>query len=163
MSVVVEYIDSVCDDVVVQVEEHEECQCKCRPLTCLGHATINNDTCTCVCDEDTRKLTCPLATSFSSHTCSCECDNVDTSCVWPLLWSKVTCACFLNFNKELITYIILLFIFLVTTLQTYLNCKYFRQIKHLQVSYSNCNTAKFATFKVNAPLSILLYCSVVHI
>ena len=135
VSVEVQYIDNVCDTVMVQVEEDLDCACQCRPLSCPGHAVVDNDTCTCTCAQETQNITCHVSKSFSAATCSCECINLEKQCIWPLLWSASSCSCFINIDQDLITYIIILVILVILIIQTYLNCKYFKQIHQLQVKY----------------------------
>ena len=134
VSVLVEYVDGVCDNTLVQVVEHIQCGCGCRPLSCSGYSHINNNTCTCTCDHLDYNITCPEGQSFSEHTCDCECDNIVATCLWPLVWSPPRCSCTVHVTTELILYLVLTCITCLTILLCYANIKYRSQISNLQVT-----------------------------
>jgi len=137
VSVLVEYVDGVCDNTLVQVQEDVTCGCGCRPLSCSGYSHINNDTCTCSCDHLEYNITCPEGQSFSVHTCDCECDNIVTTCLWPLVWSPPRCSCKVHVSTELILYLVVTCITCITMLLCYANIKYRSQISNLQDQLDN--------------------------
>lgn len=134
-SVLVVYSDGVCDTAWAQVTEDVQCACACQPLACPGLARVDNDTCTCVCAEETRdNTTCPEAQSFSSHSCSCECEAVETDCPRPLFWSPELCSCSIIFTSEIILSLVITVQVILTLALFYCNIKYHSKVAYLQVT-----------------------------
>ena len=136
ITVLVQYSDGVCDHSQVMVTEDTSCGCTCQSLRCPGFAHVNNDTCTCVCDEvHVRKtVDCGPQKILSPHSCDCECIDIDTKCLWPLHWSGSDCSCHLHMTTDLAFGLALFIIVGFSMLLCHINILYRRKIANLEVS-----------------------------
>ena len=136
ITVLVQYSDGVCDHSQVMVTEDTSCGCTCQSLRCPGFAHVNNDTCTCVCDEvHVRKtVDCGPQKILSPHSCDCECIDIDTQCLWPFHWSGSDCSCHLHVTTDHAFGLALFIILGFSMLLCHINILYHRKIANLEVS-----------------------------
>ena len=146
-SVLVVYSDGVCDTAWAQVTEDVQCACACQPLACSGLARVDNDTCTCVCAEETRdNTTCQESQTFSAHSCSCECEVVEADCPPPLFWSPDLCSCSIILTPEIILSLVIALLVILTLALIYCNIKYHIKVAYLQVNTRIRHSKKFHPF-----------------
>ena len=139
-----EYSDGVCDTAWAQVTEDVQCACACQPLACPGLARVDNDTCTCVCAEETRdNTTCQESQTFSAHSCSCECEVVEADCPPPLFWSPDLCSCSIILTPEIILSLVIALLVILTLALIYCNIKYHIKVAYLQVNTRIRHSKKF--------------------